>query len=92
MADRVGKDPSRVERIAAGFAEAEGGYRDDQERVGQELRYWEGADDSRFKLQNQLAEMEPKVRHIEDYEIRMKQLTDSQALWRVYALCQAGSS
>jgi len=25
--------------------------------------------------------MEPKVKHIEDYEIRMKQLTDSQLLW-----------
>jgi len=35
----------------------------------------------RFKLQNQLAEITPKVRHIEDYEVRMKQLTDSQRLW-----------
>jgi multidrug resistance efflux pump len=35
----------------------------------------------RFKLQNQLAEISPKVRHIEDYEVRMKQLTDSQRLW-----------
>lgn len=41
---------------------------------------------SRFKLQNQLKQMEPKVKHIEDYEIRMKQLTDSQALWSVLML------
>jgi hypothetical protein len=38
----------------------------------------------RFKLQNQLTEVLPKVRHIEDYEIRMKQLVDAQKLW--YAL------
>ena len=37
----------------------------------------------RFKLQNQLMEIEPKIRHIEDYEVRMKQLTDSQKLWCV---------
>jgi len=37
----------------------------------------------RFQLQNQLAELTPKVRHIEDYEIRMQQLTDSQRLWWV---------
>jgi hypothetical protein len=37
----------------------------------------------RFKLQNQLAEVLPKVRHIEDYEIRMKQLVDAQKLWYV---------
>lgn len=30
--------------------------------------------------------MEPKVKHIEDYEIRMKQLTDSQALWWVFTV------
>jgi len=37
----------------------------------------------RFKLQNQLTEVLPKVRHIEDYEIRMKQLVDAQKLWFV---------
>lgn len=35
----------------------------------------------RFRLQNQLTEILPKIRHIEDYEIKMKQLTDSQRLW-----------
>nr|XP_019013554.1 uncharacterized protein I206_01624 [Kwoniella pini CBS 10737]OCF52335.1 hypothetical protein I206_01624 [Kwoniella pini CBS 10737] len=35
----------------------------------------------RFKLQNRLTEADPKIRHIADYEIRMKQLTDSQRLW-----------
>jgi hypothetical protein len=35
----------------------------------------------RFNLQAQLLEMAPKVRHIEDYETRMKQLTDAQLLW-----------
>ncbi|WWC69432.1 uncharacterized protein I206_103371 [Kwoniella pini CBS 10737] len=34
----------------------------------------------RFKLQNRLTEADPKIRHIADYEIRMKQLTDSQRL------------
>jgi len=37
----------------------------------------------RFKLQNQLTEVLPKVRHIEDYEIRNKQLVDAQKLWYV---------
>lgn len=41
------------------------------------------ADYRRFKLQNQLTESAPKIRHIEDYEIRMKQLTDAQKLWQV---------
>ncbi|WWD01364.1 hypothetical protein V866_008307 [Kwoniella sp. B9012] len=35
----------------------------------------------RFKLQNRLTEAEPKIRHISDYETRMKQLTESQRLW-----------
>ncbi|WVF72174.1 hypothetical protein IAT40_006986 [Kwoniella sp. CBS 6097] len=35
----------------------------------------------RFKLQNQLTEVEPKIRHLSDYEARMKQLTESQRLW-----------
>ncbi|WVQ98752.1 hypothetical protein IAU59_005883 [Kwoniella sp. CBS 9459] len=35
----------------------------------------------RFKLQNQLTEVGPKIRHLSDFEIRMKQLTDSQRLW-----------
>ncbi|WWD15940.1 hypothetical protein CI109_100364 [Kwoniella shandongensis] len=30
---------------------------------------------------NQLTEAEPKIRHISDYEIRIKQLTESQRLW-----------
>jgi hypothetical protein len=43
----------------------------------------------RFKLQNQLTEVIPKVRHIEDYEIRMKQLVDAQKLWYVRYRCQS---
>ncbi|WWC61090.1 uncharacterized protein I303_103668 [Kwoniella dejecticola CBS 10117] len=35
----------------------------------------------RFKLQNRLTEAEPKIRHLSDYETRMKQLTESQRLW-----------
>lgn len=35
----------------------------------------------RFKLQNQLTEVSPKVLHIEDYEIRLQQLTRAQRLW-----------
>ncbi len=45
----------------------------------------------RFKLQNKIMELEPKIRHIEDYEVRMKQLTDSQKLWQVF-LCFTSSS
>lgn len=40
----------------------------------------------RFKLQNRIMEFEPKIRHIEDYEVRMKQLTDTQKLWYVWIL------
>jgi hypothetical protein len=40
----------------------------------------------RFKLQNQLTEVLPKVRHIEDYEVRMKQLVDAQKLWYVFGM------
>ncbi|KAL7424081.1 hypothetical protein Q5752_001666 [Cryptotrichosporon argae] len=35
----------------------------------------------RFQLQNQLLEVTPKVQHIEDYEVRIKQLTEMQLLW-----------
>lgn len=35
----------------------------------------------RFTLQAQQLEMMPKIRHLEDYETRMKQLTDAQLLW-----------
>lgn len=35
----------------------------------------------RFALQSELLEAMPKIRHIEDYETRLKQLTDSQLLW-----------
>ncbi|KAL1406893.1 hypothetical protein Q8F55_006305 [Vanrija albida] len=35
----------------------------------------------RFVLENQLLEVTPKVRHIADYETRIKQLTDTQMLW-----------
>lgn len=38
----------------------------------------------RFLLQSQLLESEPKIRHIEDVETRVKQLTDSQLLWYGY--------
>lgn len=40
-----------------------------------------GVKNERFKLENQLAEVGPKVRHIEDYEARMRQLVESQKLW-----------
>ncbi|WVN85346.1 uncharacterized protein L203_100491 [Cryptococcus depauperatus CBS 7841] len=33
------------------------------------------------ELQNQIMEAQPKIRHINDYEIRIKQLTESQRLW-----------
>jgi hypothetical protein len=45
----------------------------------------------RFKLQNQLTEVLPKVRHIEDYEIRMKQLVDAQKLWYAFANDSSGT-
>lgn len=32
-------------------------------------------------MQNQLLEVTPKLRHLSDYEARMKQLTDAQLLW-----------
>jgi hypothetical protein len=34
-------------------------------------------------LQNQLTEVRPKVKQIEDYETRIKQLTEMQLLWWV---------
>ncbi|WVQ70053.1 uncharacterized protein L199_008277 [Kwoniella botswanensis] len=37
--------------------------------------------EARAMLQNRLTEAEPKIRHISDYETRMKQLTESQRLW-----------
>lgn len=39
------------------------------------------ARNKRFVLENQLLEVTPKVRHIADYETRIKQLTETQMLW-----------
>ncbi|WVW83055.1 hypothetical protein I302_105072 [Kwoniella bestiolae CBS 10118] len=38
--------------------------------------------EERFKLQNRLTEAEPKIRHISDYETRMKQLTEDDDVQR----------
>lgn len=37
----------------------------------------------RFKLQNHLTEVTPKVKKIEDYEMRIKQFTEMLRKWYV---------
>nr|XP_019042254.1 hypothetical protein I302_08855 [Kwoniella bestiolae CBS 10118]OCF21184.1 hypothetical protein I302_08855 [Kwoniella bestiolae CBS 10118] len=61
-------------RIRAELSEAHATVKSQREELAE-------VKNERFKLQNRLTEAEPKIRHISDYETRMKQLTESQRLW-----------
>ncbi|BEI81141.1 hypothetical protein CcaverHIS002_0203010 [Cutaneotrichosporon cavernicola] len=61
-------------RLRTELAEGQAAAREMRDELGM-------VKNERFNLQAQLLELGPKVRHIEDYETRVKQLTDAQLLW-----------